>query len=722
MSLQPINKPSVCPLDCPDTCSLSVTVENDRVAKVRGSKANPITGGAICAKVAKDYPEFVHGPNRLRTPLKRTGAKGEGKFEPIAWDDALDMIFERVSAVVERYGPQAVLPLNYAGPHGMLAGDSLSLRFFHQLGASLLNRRPLCGGIREQAYLSTFGAIPGMPLQQASLAKLIIVWGNNVTCCNLHLMRHINAAKRQGAKLVVIDPKRTKVAEQAHLHLAIHPGTDVVLAWAIAAELEKLGAFDHGFIRQHVHGFEAFMERARRLSLADATAICDIPEGDIRRLAVWYQEAEPAAIAWGNGLERNQNGGSGLRAICALPALAGKFGTPGGGLIAAAGSAFPKTPARLTRPDLVPPGTRTLNILDVSQLILDDTLEPPLKALFIYNHNPVITHPDQNRMKRALARDDVFIVGIDVAMTDSLAYADVVLPACTHFEHADLYPAYGQQFLQRAEAVIPAVAESLPNTEIFRRLAARFGFDDPPLQASDAELMDEALDAADPRMRGIDPSTLTTDMALKMTFNGEEPVLFKNVFPKTASGKIELESEYLDRLYGQALPDFQPRVSDYPLALITPASDQRITSTFGGLKSGDATPLLEMHPDDASARGLRDGSRVKVWNEFGAIHLPLRITDAVRPGVVYSEKGAWFKTSDNGQTVSALTPSHKADIAEGACFNDARVQVAAFDARGGRRSEQSSGGQSRIDHARPATGDGVRLKRLLGGYYRTVTV
>jgi anaerobic selenocysteine-containing dehydrogenase len=677
MSLRRVNQPSVCPLDCPDTCSLSVTVENNQVTAVRGSRANPITGGAICGKVARDYPEFVHGPNRLRTPLRRTGAKGEAKFERVAWDDALDIIFDQVSAAIHRYGPQAVLPFNYAGPHGMLAGDSLSLRFFHRLGASLLDRRPLCGGIREQAYLSTFGPVAGMPLQQASLAKLVIVWGNNVTCCNLHLMPHINAAKRQGAKWVVIDPKRTRVAEQAHLHLPIRPGTDVVLAWAIASELEKLGGFDHDFIAEHIHGFEPFMDRARRLSLTEAAAVCDIPEEDIRQLAAWYKDSEPAAIAWGNGLERNQNGGSGLRAICALPALAGKFGTPGGGLIAAAGNAFPKTPARLTRPDLIPPDTRTLNILDVGRLILDDTLAPPLKALFMYNHNPVLTHPDQNRMKQALTRNDLFIVGIDVTKTDSLAYADVVLPACTHFEHADLYPAYGQQFLQRAEAVIPPVGESLPNTEIFRRLAARFGFDDPLFQASDTELMDEALDTADPRMQGINPSALDPARALKMTFEGEEPVLFENVFPKTASGKIELTSQYLDERYGQALPDFRPRVSDYPLALISPASNKRITSTFGGLKGGDVTPSLEMHPDDAQARGLSDGIRVRVWNEFGEVHLPLRITDAVRPGVVCSEKGAWFKTSDNGQTISALAPPHKADIAEGACFNDARVEVTA---------------------------------------------
>ena len=671
------DKSSVCPLDCPDTCSLAVTVAGDEVVAVRGSKVNPITHGAVCAKVANYYPEFVHGPNRVRHPLKRVGEKGAAKFEQISWDEALGTIHSRVGHIIDRYGPQALLPLNYAGPHGMLAGDSMSLRFFHRIGASLLSRSPLCGGIRGAAYAGTFGATPGTPLQQVSLAKLIIVWGNNATSCNLHLMRQINAAKRNGAKLVVIDPRRVKAAEQAHLHLAVRPGTDVVLAWAIAVELERLGGLDRAFIEKHVLGFDAYMDAARAYPAPRAAEICGVAADDIRTLAQWYHDAAPAVIAWGNGLERNQNGGSGLRAIAALPALAGKFGVAGGGLVGGASHAFPKTLDRLTRIDFVPPQTRTINIIDVGKLLLDANLDPPLKALFIYNHNPLIVHPDQNRLKQGLAREDLFVVGIDVAMTDSMAYADVVLPACTHFEHADIYPAYGQQFLQRAEAVIPPVGESLPNTEIFRRLAARFGFSDAAFAASDAELMDDALNPDDPRMQGIRASQVPLDRALRMEFSGEEPVLFQNVSPRTPSGKVELESATLDARYGAALPTYRPVASPYPLTLITPASDKRITSTFGGLAVNDSTPVLEMNPADAAARGLANGSLVKVWNDLGQVFLPLRITAAVRSGVVSSEKGAWLRTSRNGQTVSALAPTHKADLAEGACYNDSRVEVAA---------------------------------------------
>jgi anaerobic selenocysteine-containing dehydrogenase len=674
MSLQ---KPSVCPLDCPDTCSLAVTVADDRVIAVRGSKVNPITHGAICAKVANNYPEFVHGPNRLRYPLKRIGAKGEGQFERISWDHALDIIRDRVGSVIEHHGPQAVLPLNYAGPQGMLAGDSMSLRFFHALGASLLSRNPLCGGIRGAAYAGTFGAIPGTPLQQVSLSKLIIVWGNNATLCNLHLMRQINAAKRHGAKLVVIDPRRVKVAEQAQLYLPVRPGTDVVLAWAIAVELERQGGLDHAFIDEHVLGFDAFMDAARAYPPERAAELCGVELDDIRTLARWYKEDSPAVIAWGNGLERNQNGGAGLRAIAALPALAGKFGVPGGGLVGGASHAFPKTLDRLTRTDFVPSQTRTINILDVARLLLDEHLAPPVKALFIYNHNPLIVHPDQNRMKKALAREDVFVAGIEIAMTDSMAYADVVLPACTHFEHADLYPAYGQQYLQRAEAVIAPVGESLPNTEIFRRLASKFGLTDPAFRASDTELMDAALRSDDPRMQGLQPSQVPLDRAIKMEYGGAEPVLFVNVTPRTPSGKIELLSQTLGDRHGAFLPGYRPLLSRYPLTLITPASDKRITSTFGGLRVNDVTPVLEMNPEDAVRRGLTDGMWVRVWNDLGEVFLPLRITSVVRPGVVCSEKGAWLRTSANGQTVSALAPAHKADLADGACFNDARVEVQA---------------------------------------------
>ena len=505
--------PSVCPLDCPDTCSLTVTVEDERIVSIKGSRANPYTAGVLCAKVPEAYPGFVHGDGRLKTPLRRTGAKGEGRFERISWAQALDIIHERFTAVIAAHGPQAILPLNYAGPHGMLAGGSMDLRFFHRLGASLLDRRPLCGGIRTEAWVGTFGPTPGIRPEQAEHSKLIVAWGSNVTWSNLHVVPIINRARRAGAKLVIVDTRRTKIAEQADLHLAIRPGTDVILAWAMAADLERQGGLDREFIARHVDGFEDYMALARRYTLADAARICGVEERLVQQFAEWYRTISPAVITVGNGLERNKNGGSGIRAVFALPALAGKFGVPGGGLINGAGFAFPKTPARLARPDFVPAGTRLINIIDVGRHLNDPTMSPPLKALFIYNHNPLVVHPEQNVLRRGLEREDLFVVGSDVVMTDSLAYADVVLPACSHFEHADLFAAYGTHWLQRADRVIPPQGEALPNTEIFRRLAARFGYDDPAFRASDGELMDDALDGADPRMGGKRPSAIPLDRA-----------------------------------------------------------------------------------------------------------------------------------------------------------------------------------------------------------------
>jgi anaerobic selenocysteine-containing dehydrogenase len=667
-----IERASVCTLDCPDTCSLSVTVDDGRITKVRGSNALPYTEGVICNKVAQEMGAFVHGPHRLLHPLRRTGAKGSGTFERITWNQALDEIHARTTAVIDRWGPQGVAPLNYAGPHGMLAGDSMSSRFFHKLGATQLYRRSMCGGVRSEAWSGTYGAVPGCPPDFAANAKLNVVWGNNATVTNLHLVRNVRRAMRKGGRLVVVDPLRTKIAEQADLHLAPLPGTDILLAWALAAELERMGAFDAAFIDRHVLGFDEFMQDARAWPVARAAAACGLREDHIVTFAQWLAEADPLVFAPGNGLERGRNGGSSIRALIALPALLGKLGSQSG-IVLGASSAFHKTPARLQRPDLVPAGTRTLNLIDVGRHLADDDIDPPLRAVFIYNHNPIVVHPDQNRMRRGLARDDVFTVGIDVTMNESMEHCDIVLPAATHFEYADIYAAYGHHWLQRAEPVIPPQGESLPNTEIFRRLAARFGFNDPCFAATDEELIDEAVDLAD----GARPSEIATDAAVQMKGpDGNPLVMFENVFPATPSGKIELRSESLAKRWGDAvlMPTWREHRGDYPLMLISPASNTRISSTLGFTGS---PPRLLMHPRDAAARGLAQGGDVKIWNSRGEVILPLDVTDDVAPGVVASEKGAWLSTSRTGQTISALVSADmRADLAEGACFNDTLVEVA----------------------------------------------
>jgi anaerobic selenocysteine-containing dehydrogenase len=679
---------SVCTFDCPDACSLSVTVDDGRIVAVRGSDAVPYTASVICNKVARDMGDFVHGPQRLRHPLRRIGPKGSGQFARISWDTALDEIHQRVSDIVSRWGPQAVMPLNYAGPHGFLAGDSMSSRFFNRLGATQLYRRALCGGVRSEAWAGTYGAVPGCPPEFAEHAKLNVVWGNNATVANLHLVRSISHARRKGGRLVVVDPLRTKIAEQADLHLQLLPGTDILLAWSVAAELERLGALDDDFIAANVLGFEEFMALARAWPAARAAAACGLPESLILTFAQWLAAADPLVLTPGNGLERGRNGGSGIRAAIALPALLGKLGK-GSGIVLAAGNAFPKTPAKLQRPDLIPAGTRTLNINDIGRHLAEDDLDPPLRALFIYNHNPIVVHPDQNRMRRGLARDDLFAVGIDVTMTESMAHCDVVLPAATHFEYAELYPSYGHHWLQRAEPVIPPVGESLPNTEIFRRLAARFGFVEPCFTATDEELIDDAVDPADSRLAGVRPSRISTKQALPMTGpDGRPLVLYDNIFPATPSGKIELKSATLAERWGAAalLPGWRPLPNPPPLAgegrvggplmLISPASDKRISSTLGDLAGSRQAPPLLMNPQDAAQRNLEDGAEVRVWNDRGEVILRLDVTDKVPPGVVASEKGAWLKTSRTGQTISALVSADlRADLAEGACFNDTPVEV-----------------------------------------------
>jgi anaerobic selenocysteine-containing dehydrogenase len=672
---------SVCTLDCPDTCSLTVTVDDGRIVKVRGSEALPFTAGAICNKVAHHTAAFVHGAGRLTHPLRRVGPKGSGAFERISWDAALDLIHQRISAVVARYGREAVMPLNYAGPHGMLAGDSMSLRFFHRLGASQLYRRSMCGAVRSEAWAGTYGLVPGIGPEAAADARLNIVWGNNATVANLHLVRSVRQAMRKGGRLVVVDPLRTKIAEQADLHLALLPGTDVVLAFALATELERLGAHDREFIAANVHGYDELMAAAREWPVERAAEVCGLTPGSIRTLAQWMAEADPLVMALGNGLERGRNGGSGVRAAIALPALMGRLDARSG-IVLGSGNAFPRTPARLTRPDLLPGATRTLDIMDIGRHLTADDIDPPLRALVIYNHNPIVVHADQNRMRAGLMREDVFMAGIEVAMTESMALCDVVLPAATHLEQDDLYAAYGHHWLQRAEAVIAPVGEALPNTEIFRRLAARFGFDEPAFKASDRELMDEAVDAAHPTFAGVRPSAISTRQALRMcAADGRPLALYDTHRPATPSGKVELVSDVLAGRWGPGarLPAFRPREASFPLMLISPASDARISSTLlgeGGV-AGEAPPLM-MHPADAAARKLDGCAKVRVYNELGEVILPLLVTDAVPRGVVASEKGAWIATSPTGQTISALVSTERrADLAKGACYNDVGVEVAA---------------------------------------------
>ena len=669
--------PSVCPLDCPDTCSLSVTVQDGQIRAVHGSHANPFTAGVICNKVARSYAGFVHGPNRLTRPLRRTGPRGGDGFDPISWEEALDLIHAGFSRTIAAHGGQSVLPLNYAGPHGELAAGSIDRRFFYKMGATRMNRGPLCGGVRGGAYESLFGTAPGMPPAQVLHSDLVLVWGNNVTVSNLHLAPLLKQARKAGAKLVVIDPKRTKIAEQCDLHLQLVPGTDVVLAMALAAELDRRGALDQDFIARWTTGADQYMAAAHGYTPDQVRDICGLPVEQFNQLADWICAARTMSTSLGNGIERGRSGGSGLRAAMALQALTGQHGRIGAGVMAKPGFAAPKTPARLQGDHLIDPDTRVINILDVARKMLDPQMRIPIRAVMIYNHNPVATHPDQARLIEALSQEEIFVAGSDVVMTDSMRMCDVILPASSHFECNDVYGAYGQNYIQRAAPVIAQVGESLPNTEIFRRLAARFGYDTPEFRDSDAELMDQAMDAQSPHLQGFRPQDMPLDRALEITTaDGREPVMCDSVLPATPSGRIELFSDRYEAEGGFGVPRYDPATRELPFVLITPSSSKRTNATFGDQPLSDGEEIVEIHPEDARRLDLQEGDKVDLLNDQATVGLVAHITDATRPGVLYSPKGTWRKSSHSGLTVNALIPIDlRTDIEDGACYNETCVEL-----------------------------------------------
>ena len=669
--------PSVCPLDCPDTCSLSAKVQNGALVEVKGSKANPYTDGVICNKVARYYPDFVHGKSRLTHPLKRVGARGAGEFEQISWDEALDLIHVAFTSAIAKHGPETILPFNYAGPHGELAGGSMDRRFFYQMGATLVDRGPLCGGVRGGAYASVFGDAPGMPPEQVLHSDLVLVWGNNVTVSNLHLAPLLKRMRAKGGKLVIIDPKRIKIAEQCDLHIQIRPNTDVVFAMGLAAELERRDALDEAFIDEWVVGFDAYMDQARQYDVATVEDICGISTVDFHAVADMIVAAKNMACSFGNGIERGRSGGSGLRAGMILPALIGHLGRLGAGAIAKSGVATPKNRPCLHGDYLIKPGTRVINIVDLGAVLQDETLETPITAAMIYNHNPVVTHPDQANLITGLMREDLFLAGADVVMTDSMTLCDVILPASSHFEYDDIYGAYGQNYLQRAEPVIPCVGESRPNTEIFRCLAARFGYDDPVFKADDRQLMDDAINSNHPQLDGKLGSQLPLDHAIEMEAeNGEPMIMCKNVTPATPSGRIELFCQNYEDRFGFGVPRYDPVPQDRPFVIITPSSEKRTNATFGSHAASQGMEVVEMNPADATERGLVDGAKITVFNDLGEVTLQLKVTDATRRGVLYSPKGTWRATSDTGLTVNALIPSNvRTDIERGAAYHETYVDV-----------------------------------------------
>jgi anaerobic selenocysteine-containing dehydrogenase len=664
---------SVCPLDCPDTCSLKVSVVNNQVVKVRGSTVNPITRGSICKKVAKYYPDFVHGKDRLTTPLLRVGPKGAGQFEEVSWQQAIDKIHQQFSKIISTKGAKSILPLNYAGPHGKLAGGSMDCRFFSALGATDLNRSPLCGGVRSLAYRSMFGSAPGMPPEQVVYSDLIIIWGSNVTVSNLHLMRLINQARKDGAKLVVIDPRKTQIAQKADVYLQVKPGTDVLLAMKLIACLDKEGAIDKRRLEQGVKGAQVYLDHAKQYIDLDVQKKCNVHSDEFDELLAFCRSAKSIALSTGVGLERTRNGGAAIRAALAIPALIGSLGQKGHGVLGSYGSLFTSNNKyRQLEGVENDADLRVFNIVDVANHLLDRDCEQSIDAVFIYNHNPVATHPDQNKMRKALSQQDLFVVGCDVQMNDSMSYADVILPASTHFEHDDVYASYGHGYLQRAQPVISPVGDSLPNTEIFRRLAKRFGFDHSEFCQTDNELMAQAFEID--KNYGIDNAAqLETDTVLAMQTT--DCCWLSDDVLNTRSGLIEFYSDQLQSDYNAPLPEYKEIECSGDYILISPASNDRINATFGA-STKTKKELLEINPIDAQIEGVCDGETVFVFNDLGEVELTVSVTADVAAGVLCVVKGAWCASSSTGQTVNALISNlSKTDIADGAAYYDTFVKI-----------------------------------------------
>jgi anaerobic selenocysteine-containing dehydrogenase len=665
---EPIVRRSACPMDCPDACSLDVTVENGRVVEITGNRVNPITDGYICRKI-RHFPEHMYGPERLLSPGIRRGAKGAGDFEPVSWDHALGLIAEKYSTIVRQFGGEAILPFYYGGSNGLLTQDSTDARFFRRLGASQLTRT-VCAAATTRAQRGLYGPMSGVAFPDYLHARLIVLWGVNPTASGIHLVPYIRQAQKSGAKLVVIDPRRTPLAAGADLHLPVRPGTDLPVALAVIRWFFEAGKAATDFLGAHASGVDELRKRAEPWTIARAAEEAGLQPEDLEQFIRWYTDANPAVIRCGWGPERNRNGGSAIASILAVPAVAGKFGVRGGGFTMSNSPVWDFKPAAAAQ--TAPTATRVVNMNHLGQALVE-LRDPPIQSLFVYNCNPLATMPAQNKVREGLRREDLFTVVFEQVMTDTARYADVILPATTFLEHMELSRGYGAYVLHRSPAVAEPAGESRPNYTVFAELCRRMGL----TKIGDVEdprgLADLAVGSA------ASPADLFAALERDPTTPppvGANPIQFVDIFPRTDDGKIhlcppELDQEAPDGMYTyQADPG---ATQPYPLALISPCLGQTVSSSLAQLWKGPAE--VELHRSDASNRGIADGDLVRVFNGLGEVRCHARISPNVRSGVVVLAKGLWERHTQNGNTSNALSPDTLTDIGAGACFNDARVEV-----------------------------------------------
>jgi anaerobic selenocysteine-containing dehydrogenase len=687
MSLSPpqtspdtVHVTGACPHDCPDTCSMVTTVQNGVAIKVHGNPAHPHTAGSLCTKVSR-YTERTYHPERILHPLKRVGPKGAGQFEQVSWELALTDIANRLSTIAAR-DPQAVLPYSYAGTMGLVQGESMAARFFNKLGASLLERT-ICAAAGGEGLVHTLGAKVGMRVEFFAESRLILIWGSNSITSNLHFWRYANQAKRLGAKLICIDPRKSETAEKCHEHIALLPGTDGALALSIMQQLIVHDWLDHDYLARHTLGWELLRERALQWPPERAAVVCSIEAEQIRSLARDYgasvASGEPAAIRMNYGLQRVHGGGNAVRLIACLPALIGAWRHSAGGVLLSSSGTFPVQRVALQRPDLL--GTRTPRIINMSTIGNDllrpsrSAFGPAIEALIVYNSNPVAVAPESAKVVQGFSREDLFTVVLEHFQTDTADYADYVLPATTQLEHWDVHSSYGHTDALLNRPAIAPLGEAKPNTQIFRELAHEMGFTEACFEDSDKTLCQQAYgDAVDfDQLLAKGFATVSTPDA---------PFAEGN-FP-TPSGKCEFFSERLAKLGLDGLPDHVPNheaahsSATYPLAMISPPARNFLNSTFVNVKSLrdiEGNPVLEIHPRDAAQRGIASGDEVRVFNERGTYQCHADVCERARPGVVNGLGVWWRKLGLDGTNVNQVTSQNLTDLGRGPTFYDCLVEV-----------------------------------------------
>ncbi|HSC22709.1 MAG TPA: molybdopterin oxidoreductase family protein [Casimicrobiaceae bacterium] len=678
---------AACPHDCPDTCAMLVTVENGRAVDIRGAPDHPPTDGTLCTKVAR-YLDRTYSADRLRYPMRRVGAKGEGRFARISWGEALNEIAERFEAIAASSdGPQAILPYSYAGTMGLLQGSSMDRRFFHRLGASLLDRT-ICSAAGKAGWAAVVGASIGMDVEEFANSRLVLIWGSNPITSSLHFWTRAQEAKRRGAKLVAIDPYRSATAEKCHEHIALLPGTDAALAFGVMHVLIRDGLVDRDYVDRHTVGFEALAARAREWTPERAAGVCGISADEILRLAQDYGTIRPAAIRLNYGMQRVHGGANAVRAVACLPALVGAWRDAAGGALLSSSGTFPMQKAALERPDLIRGSPRTVNMSTIGDA-LTTLRDPPIRAIYVYNSNPVAVAPESSRVVAGFAREDLFCVVHEIFRTDTADYADILLPATTQLEQTDIHTSYGHLYALANNPAIDPLAEALPNTEVFRRLAARMGFDDDCFRDSDDELARQAYRAGDLHGIDVDWEALKVAGFRRLAVARPFAPFAHGRFP-TPSGKCEFWSESLAARGEDPLPAYVPpreaRSSNaalaarYPLAFISPPARNFLNSSFANLSrhaDDERRPHLVIHPDDAAARGIASGDPVRIFNDRGSLLAIARVSDRARRGLVVAPSVWWRRLAPGGENANAVTSQALTDMGGGPTFYDCLVEVTA---------------------------------------------